>query len=167
MKKQITVAIASMLTLTACQQSTTGKPVASHDQNKPAYTQSKNQTIFQSSDQTSSPKMVYIKFDNIPNKTEPLAEHRYPAILDIYNNCLSIKTLDTGEFSTLVVPNANEILFDDNQNIIGLLNKESKRKILIGDKISLSGTNTVDASASTKPVPKDCSQELLITAAVE
>ncbi|OOS05296.1 hypothetical protein SAMN02745664_104111 [Moraxella cuniculi DSM 21768] len=85
----------------------------------------------------------------------------------MYNQCLSVRSFLSGKTYTLATPNANEILFDDNQNVIGLLNKKSKRRILIGDEIVLDSTNTVNANASTKPVPKDCSQELLITAAVE
>ncbi|VEG12291.1 hypothetical protein [Moraxella cuniculi] len=161
MKKQITVAIVSMLTLTACsnpainEPSTKARPIKSsemqQDQNKNQDTQS----------------IFYLNSADVLLTDNLLAEHKPPASLIVYNQCLSVRSFLSGKTYTLATPNANEILFDDNQNVIGLLNKKSKRRILIGDEIVLDSTNTVNANASTKPVPKDCSQELLITAAVE
>lgn len=110
-----------------------------------------------------SQEIFYVTRNDMVNLPKYLYEHRVPATLIVHHNCLSIKTLNEEHISTFIVSDGKEILFDDNQKIIGLINNKSKKKFLIGDRIRLSGTNTVHATSSTKPVPKECSQKLVLT----
>ncbi len=109
-------------------------------------------------------EIFYLTRSDIVNKPKHLREHRTAMDLIIHNNCLSLKSInDEDKIFTFVLSDEKEILFDENKKIIGLMNPKSKKKFLIGQRIRLSGTNTVNATSSTKPVPKECSQTLLFT----
>ncbi|QEY24205.1 hypothetical protein [Neisseria animalis] len=91
---------------------------------------------------------------------EPLVSTR----LIVYNGCLSEGNPHHPEnIGTLAIPKHNDLLFDDNRQLIGLVNKNSQRKILIGDYIALSGIKNLSATSSTKPIPEACSQNITTT----
>lgn len=113
-------------------------------------------------------EIFYVQSQDIINPKKFLLQSRVPAILMIYNNCLSLKVLNQNDkIYTLIIPNSNKILFDNGQNIIGLESIKSNKKIFIGDLVSLNGFGGYDASSSKKIVPKECSQHLISTAEVE
>ncbi|WFF38263.1 hypothetical protein LU290_08365 [Moraxella nasibovis] len=107
--------------------------------------------------------IFYLLNDDIVLQDNLFLEHRFPAILTVNKKCLSIETINEGKIYTLVIPNTNEVLFDENKNVIGLFNKSTKRKILISEKIGLSDSKAVTPTSSKKEVPKDCSETLLLT----
>lgn len=108
-------------------------------------------------------EIFYLTSNDIADMPKYLYEHRDAMNLVIHNNCLSVKTINEEKYFTFILSDEKAVLFDENKNIIGLINPKSKKKILIGEKVGLSGTNSVNATSSKKPVPKECSQTLLFT----
>lgn len=108
-------------------------------------------------------EIFYLTRNDISHMPTELQEHLTDMDLIIHNNCLSVKAIDEDGIFTFILNSTNEILFDENKNIIGLINPKSKKQILIGERVGLSGTNTVNATSSKKLVPKECSQTLLFT----
>ncbi|MFB6348595.1 hypothetical protein ACFBZI_03925 [Moraxella sp. ZJ142] len=106
-------------------------------------------------------EIFYLTRNDIFNMPIEMQEHVVGMDLVIYHNCLSVKSIGEEEYFTFILSDENLILFDENQKIIGLINPKSNKKFLIGDNVELSGTNTVNATSSKKPVPKECSQTLL------
>lgn len=109
-------------------------------------------------------EIFYLTQNDISDMPKYLYEHLTSMDLIIHNHCLSLKSRnDEDKIFTFVLSDEKEILFDENKRIIGLISPKSKKKFLIGEQVGLSGTNSVDATLSKKPVPKECSQTLLFT----
>lgn len=148
--------------LSACQQ-TNGI-----DKTKPVETQQKtniveNTEIKKVEIPIENKEIFYITSNDISDMPKYLYEHIATMDLIIHNNCLSVKAIDEDKIFTFILSDEKEILFDENKKIIGLINPKSKKKFLIGERIALSGTNTINAISSKKTVPKECSQTLLLT----
>lgn len=110
--------------------------------------------------------LFYISSDDIKSPKLSLKELIMNGELIVHNGCLSIKSPMLNHIHTLVIPKSNNILLNDDKEIIGIINTKSNKKLLIGDKVSLSGVNSVKSYFSEKPVPKECSQTLLFTGEV-
>lgn len=108
-------------------------------------------------------EIFYLTSNDISDMPKYLYEHIATMDLIIHNNCLSVKAIDEDKIFTFILSDEKEILFDENKKIIGLINPKSKKNFLIGERIALSGTNSVNATSSKKPVSKECSQTLLFT----
>lgn len=148
--------------LSACQQ-TNGI-----DKTKPVETQQKtniveNTEIKKVEIPIENKEIFYITSNDISDMPKYLYEHIATMDLIIHNNCLSVKAIDEDKIFTFILSDEKEILFDENKKIIGLINPKSKKNFLIGERIALSGTNTINAISSKKTVPKECSQTLLLT----
>ncbi|WFF38264.1 hypothetical protein LU290_08370 [Moraxella nasibovis] len=157
----------SML-LSACQQ-TNGidktKPNEAENQQKTNIVE--NTKIKKAEPTIENKEIFYLTSDDISDMPTELREHLTSMDLIIHNNCLSLKSRnDEDKIYTFVLSDEKEILFDENKKIIGLTNPKSKKKFLIGEQVGLSGTNSVNATSSKKPVPKECSQTLLFTGEV-
>lgn len=111
-------------------------------------------------------EIFYLTRNDISDMPKYLYEHRDTMNLVVHNNCLSVKAIDENKIFTFVLSDENEILFDENKKIIGLINPKSKKNFLIGEQVGLNGTNTVNATSSNKPIPKECSQTLLFTGGI-
>ncbi len=109
-------------------------------------------------------EIFYLTRSDIVEMPKHLEELRDGMDLIIHHHCLSLKSRDgENKIFTFVLNSHDEILFDENKKIIGLMNPKSKKKILIGERVGLGGLTTRPAAVSKKPVPKECSQTLLFT----
>lgn len=105
----------------------------------------------------------YVRQSDFTSLPRELAEHVITMKLIMHNGCLSLNSIDDeNRIFTFVLLNDTEILFDDNQKIIGIMDGKSKKKILIGEGFGINSTGGVDPALSKKPIPKECSQTLLV-----
>lgn len=146
--------------LMACQQNSQTKAIETTTANEmPKTTDTHNQPIA-----NNKIDIFYLTDDNI-NFNEAISQPRLGADLILHNHCLSIKVDDVnGEnIGMLAIPHNAKVIFDDKQNIIGLLNTKTKKQILFGERIGLSALGAVDIELSNKKVPKHCPKIIYIT----
>lgn len=102
-----------------------------------------------------------LKFDKDLHQLEAI----WSGKLILYNNCLSIlvKSDDKEIIHTLVVPKNYEIIFDDQDNIVGLKDSKSKEQYKLGGSLLLGGL-AIDQEKlkSNKNIPSYCEPRLAL-----
>lgn len=87
--------------------------------------------------------------------------------LIINNNCLSIyyDNENVRKIYTVVIPENINIIFDSNNNIIGLENSKLKKKYELKNNILIGGMATINKDRIKKKIPDQCSQNILLPGA--
>lgn len=155
LNKLIPIMLMFSILVSACQKTNSIDQIKSNevkihqDTNAVRHTEIKNvETLIENKE------IFYLTSNDIFDMPKDVNQHMVSMDLVIYNNCLSVKSIGEEEYFTFVLSDEKEILFDENKNIIGLINLKSKKKFLIGERIGLNGTNGVNATSSKKTSAK-------------